>query len=75
MDLGIKGRLALISGADSGMGKETARLLLEAGADLLVIARWRVVDVNAVHARQTRDWHMAAPPDSCSSVACGKGGP
>ncbi len=31
MDLGIKGRIALISGADSGMGKETARLLLEAG--------------------------------------------
>jgi NAD(P)-dependent dehydrogenase (short-subunit alcohol dehydrogenase family) len=31
MDLGIKGRIALISGSDSGMGKETARLLLEAG--------------------------------------------
>lgn len=31
MDLGIQGRIALISGADSGMGKETARLLLEAG--------------------------------------------
>lgn len=31
MDLGIRGRIALISGADSGMGKETARLLLEAG--------------------------------------------
>ena len=31
MDLGIKGRIALISGSDSGMGKETARFLLEAG--------------------------------------------
>ena len=31
MDLGIKGRIALISGSDSGMGKDTARLLLEAG--------------------------------------------
>ena len=31
MDLGIKGRIALISGADSGMGKETARLLLAEG--------------------------------------------
>ena len=31
MDLGIKWRIALISGADSGMGKESARLLLQAG--------------------------------------------
>ncbi|MGE7204167.1 SDR family NAD(P)-dependent oxidoreductase [Sphingomonas sp. NPDC019816] len=31
MDLGIKGRIALISGSDSGMGKDTARFLLEAG--------------------------------------------
>ncbi len=29
MDLGIKQRIALISGGDSGMGKETARQLLE----------------------------------------------
>ena len=36
MDLGIKGRIALISGADSGMGKETARLLLEAGARVAI---------------------------------------
>ncbi len=31
MDLGINGRIALVSGADSGMGKDVARLLLEAG--------------------------------------------
>ena len=36
MDLGITGRIALISGADSGMGKGTARLLLEAGARVAV---------------------------------------
>ena len=36
MDLGIKGRIALISGADSGMGKETARLLLEAGVRVAI---------------------------------------
>ena len=36
MDLGITGRIALISGADSGMGKETARLLLEAGVRVAV---------------------------------------
>jgi NAD(P)-dependent dehydrogenase (short-subunit alcohol dehydrogenase family) len=32
MDLGIRGRTALVSGADSGIGWETARLLLDEGA-------------------------------------------
>jgi 3-oxoacyl-[acyl-carrier protein] reductase len=36
MDLGIKGRVALVSGADSGMGMETARLLLEAGVRVAI---------------------------------------
>ena len=36
MDLGIRNRIALISGADSGMGKETARLLLEAGVRVAI---------------------------------------
>lgn len=36
MDLGIKGRVALVSGGDSGMGRESARLLLEAGARVAI---------------------------------------
>ncbi len=36
MDFGIKGRIALISGADSGMGKETARLLLAEGVRVAI---------------------------------------
>ena len=36
MDLGITKRIALISGADSGMGKETARFLLEAGVRVAI---------------------------------------
>ncbi|MBD8547127.1 SDR family NAD(P)-dependent oxidoreductase [Sphingomonas sp. CFBP 8760] len=39
MDLGIGHRIALVSGADSGMGKETARLLLEAGVRVAVTDR------------------------------------
>lgn len=39
MDLGIKGRIALISGADSGMGKATARYLLEAGVRVAITDR------------------------------------
>lgn len=36
MNLGINGRKALISGADSGIGWETARILLEEGATVVI---------------------------------------
>ncbi|MBB2975905.1 NAD(P)-dependent dehydrogenase (short-subunit alcohol dehydrogenase family) [Microbacterium endophyticum] len=36
MDLGISGRTALITGADSGIGWETARLLLDEGATVVI---------------------------------------
>lgn len=36
MDFGIAGRVALVSGADSGMGKQTARLLLEEGVRVAI---------------------------------------
>ncbi|NIJ69441.1 SDR family oxidoreductase [Xanthomonas sp. 60] len=36
MDLGIEGRIALVSGGDSGMGKETARQLLGAGVRVAI---------------------------------------
>lgn len=39
MDLGIAGRIALVSGGDSGMGRESARLLLEAGGRVAITDR------------------------------------
>lgn len=36
MDLGIQGRVALVSGGDSGMGKQTARELLQAGVRVAI---------------------------------------
>ena len=36
MELGISGKIALITGADSGIGWETARVLLEEGATVIL---------------------------------------
>ena len=39
MDLGIKGRSAIVTGASRGIGRETARRLLEAGVRVAICAR------------------------------------
>jgi NAD(P)-dependent dehydrogenase (short-subunit alcohol dehydrogenase family) len=49
VDLGITGRTALITGADSGIGKETARLLLAEGVRVVI------TDVDADALRQAAD--------------------
>ncbi|RZM21083.1 MAG: SDR family NAD(P)-dependent oxidoreductase, partial [Sphingomonas sp.] len=36
MNLDITGKIALITGADSGMGKETARMLLQEGVRVAI---------------------------------------
>ena len=36
MDYGLKGRTAVVTGADSGMGLAVARMLLEEGARVLI---------------------------------------
>ncbi len=49
MDLGITGRTALITGADSGIGKETARSCWPRGC------AWSITDVDADALRQAAD--------------------
>ncbi|MBI2157205.1 MAG: SDR family NAD(P)-dependent oxidoreductase, partial [Candidatus Rokubacteria bacterium] len=39
MDLGIRGRAAVVTGGSHGIGRETARKLLEAGARVTICAR------------------------------------
>jgi 3-oxoacyl-[acyl-carrier protein] reductase len=39
MDLGLAGRACVVTGASSGIGRETARLLCAEGADVLLVAR------------------------------------
>jgi len=39
MDLGLKGRVCVVTGASRGIGRETARLLCQEGAAVLLVAR------------------------------------
>lgn len=41
MDLGLKGRGCVVTGASRGIGRETARLLCAEGANVLLVARGR----------------------------------
>ena len=43
MDLGIRGRKALLNGASRGMGKACAMALAQDGVDLTIVARTRDV--------------------------------
>jgi 3-oxoacyl-[acyl-carrier protein] reductase len=52
MDLGISGRTAVVTGASSGIGAATARLLEAEGARVVGVSRSQGIDVTAADAAQ-----------------------
>ena len=61
MDLGIKGRKALLSGASRGLGHACALALAQEGVDVIIVARTReVVEKTAAEIHQTTG--VAATP-------------
>jgi len=61
MDLGIKGRKALLSGASRGLGHACALALAQEGVDVIIVARTReVVEQTAAEIHQTTG--VAATP-------------
>lgn len=72
MDLGITGRTALITGGDSGIGWETARLLLEEGATVVISdldEKTLAVAAERLDAPDGRLHHFAADITDVDSVA------
>ncbi|VVE23600.1 SDR family oxidoreductase [Pandoraea soli] len=64
MDLGIKGRTALVCGASKGLGRACAQALAEAGANVVIVAR------TAQTLNAAADEIRAATGVSVTAVAC-----
>jgi 3-oxoacyl-[acyl-carrier protein] reductase len=70
MDLGIKGRVAIVTGGSRGIGRETARCLLEAGARVAICARTAepLEDARQSLAKQTGGEVMAVAADTAAAA-------
>lgn len=58
MDLGLRGRKALITGASKGIGRACAEILAEEGVDLVLVSR-TAVDLEAVRAKIAGEHNVA----------------
>ncbi len=52
MDLGIKGRSAIVTGGSRGIGRETARQFLEEGVRVMICGR----NAESLEQRRVRNW-------------------
>ncbi|HEV2301960.1 MAG TPA: SDR family oxidoreductase [Stellaceae bacterium] len=58
MDLGLRGRKALVTGASKGIGRACAEVLAEEGCDVVLVAR-TAADLEAVKAKITAQHNVA----------------
>jgi len=69
MDLGIRGRKALLSGASRGLGKASAMALAEAGVDITIVARTRdVLEATAEEIRSATGVKVTAVTGDIATV-------
>ena len=58
MDLGLRGRKALVTGASKGIGRACAEILAEEGCDVALVSR-TAADLDAVRAKITGQHNVA----------------
>jgi NADPH:quinone reductase-like Zn-dependent oxidoreductase len=59
MELGLRGRKALVTGASRGIGRACAEVLAEEGCDVVLVSR-TAADLEAVRAKITAQHNVAA---------------
>ena len=58
MDLGLRGRKALVTGASKGIGRACAEVLAEEGCDVVLVSR-TAADLEAVRAKIQAEHNLA----------------
>src|SRR5438067_12806748 len=58
MDLGLRGRKALVTGASKGIGRACAEILAEEGCDVVLVSR-TAADLDKVRAKIAREHNVA----------------